>query len=77
MEEAGLTVLETVLVSPASLYQVAVPLLQVADRVELCPEHIVAKFAVIAVGAVGVIFVAATVTFVVAVHPLASVAVIV
>lgn len=69
--------LETVLVSPASLYQVAVPVLQVADKIELCPEQIVAKFAEIAVGVVGVIFVAATVTLVVTVHPLASVAVIV
>lgn len=66
-----------VLVSPESLYQVAVPLLQVADKVELCPEQIVAKLAEIAVGTVGVILIAPTVTFVVEVHPLASVAVIV
>lgn len=65
-----------VLVSPASLYQVVVPVAHVADKVELLPEHIVAGLAEIAVGALGVIFVADTVIFVLLVHPLASVAVI-
>jgi hypothetical protein len=41
-------------VSAASLYQVAVPVAQVAERVELCPEHIVAGLAETAVGDVGV-----------------------
>lgn len=52
----GLTVLEIVFVRAASLYQVVVPVLQVADKVELCPEHIVAGLAEILVGAVGVGF---------------------
>lgn len=50
----GLTEFETTFVSAASLYQVAVPLLQVAVKVELFPEHIVDELADIAVGAVGV-----------------------
>lgn len=38
------------------MYQVTVPLLHVADKVELLPEHIVAGLAEILVGAVGVGF---------------------
>jgi hypothetical protein len=38
----------------ASLYHVVVPVAQVAARVELCPEQIVAGLAETAVGAVGV-----------------------
>lgn len=52
----GLTEFDTMLVKAASLYHVAVPLLHVADKVELCPEHIEAGLANIAVGAVGVGF---------------------
>jgi hypothetical protein len=52
----GLTELETIFVKAASLYHVEVPLLHVADKVELCPEHIEAGLAEIAVGAVGVGF---------------------
>ncbi|CAN1524824.1 hypothetical protein MCERE19_01186 [Spirosomataceae bacterium] len=52
----GLTVFETTLVSAASLYHVDVPLTQVADKVELCPEQIVLGLADTAVGADGVGF---------------------
>lgn len=74
--ELGLTVLEVVIESPASVYQVGVPVLQEADKVELFPEHIVEGLAEILVGAAGVIFVSDTEIFVLRVHPLASVAVI-
>jgi len=50
----GLTGLVTVVVKPELLYQVTVPVAQVAESVELCPEQIVAGLAEIAVGAVGV-----------------------
>lgn len=52
----GLTGLETAFVNAASVYQVAIPELQVADKVELCPEHIVVGLAEIPVGVVGVGF---------------------
>jgi hypothetical protein len=48
--------LAIILVKPASLYQVVVPVAQVAASVELCPEQIVAGLAEMAVGAVGVGF---------------------
>jgi hypothetical protein len=51
--EAGLG-LEIVVVSATSLYHVTVPVAQVAESVELCPEQIVAGLAVTPVGAVGV-----------------------
>jgi hypothetical protein len=50
-----------IVVSAASLYQVIVPVAQVAERVELCPEQIVVGLADTPVGAVGV---AVTVTVV-------------
>lgn len=50
----GLTVFGITFVSAASLYQVVVPMLQVAAKVELCPEHIVDGLAEILVGADGV-----------------------
>jgi hypothetical protein len=43
-------------VNAASLYQVVVPVEQVAESIELCPEHIVAGLADTAVGAEGVAF---------------------
>jgi len=46
--------LAMIFVNPALLYQVTVPVAQVAARVELCPEQIVAGLAETAVGAVGV-----------------------
>ena len=46
--------LAMILVKPELLYQVAVPVAQVAERVELCPEQIVAGLAETAVGADGV-----------------------
>lgn len=52
----GLTEFEIIFVNAASLYQVAVPLPQVADKVELCPEQIAAGLAERPVGAVGVGF---------------------
>lgn len=53
---AGLTEFEIEFVNAASLYQVAVPVLHVADKVELCPEQIVAGLAKMPVGADGVGF---------------------
>jgi cation transporter-like permease len=50
----GFTGLVTIVVKAALLYQVSVPVAQVAERVELCPEQIVAGLADTAVGAVGV-----------------------
>jgi hypothetical protein len=47
----GLAITE---VKAASLYQVVVPVAQVAESVELCPEQIVAGLAETEVGAVGV-----------------------
>lgn len=52
----GLTEFEIKFVNAALLYQVTVPVLHVADKVELCPEQIVAGLAEIPVGAVGVGF---------------------
>lgn len=46
--------LEIIVVKAASLYQVVVPVAQVAASVELCPEQIVAGLAEIPVGADGV-----------------------
>jgi hypothetical protein len=46
--------LEIIVVRAASLYQVVVPVAQVAASVELCPEQIVAGLTETAVGAVGV-----------------------
>jgi hypothetical protein len=51
--EAGLG-LAIIVVKAASLYQVVVPVAQVAASVELCPEQTVAGLAETAVGAVGV-----------------------
>jgi len=53
---------EIAFVNPASLYQVVVPVAQVAASVELCPEHIVLWLAESPVGADGVGF-TVTVTF--------------
>jgi len=52
--EVGLTGLDMTFVKTASLYQVVVPVAQVAESVELCPEQIVAGLAETVVGAVGV-----------------------
>jgi hypothetical protein len=52
--EVGLTGFVTVVVKPELLYHVAVPVAQVAESVELCPEQIVVGLAEIAVGVVGV-----------------------
>ncbi len=46
--------LAMIFVNPALLYQVTVPVAQVAASVELCPEQIVEGLAETAVGAVGV-----------------------
>ena len=54
MVTVGLTGLEITVVRLASLYQVVVPVAQVAASVELCPEQIVLGLAETAVGAVGV-----------------------
>ena len=55
MFDVGLTVVFVMtLVKAASLYHVSVPVAQVADRIELCPEQIVAGLAETAVGADGV-----------------------
>lgn len=51
--EAGFG-LEIIVVKDASLYQVVVPVAQVAESVELCPKQIVVGLAETAVGAVGV-----------------------
>jgi hypothetical protein len=51
-----------VVVNAASVYQVNVPVAQVAESTELSPAHIVAGAAAMAVGAVG-IGVTVTVTF--------------
>ena len=50
----GLTGLVITEVNAELLYHVAVPVAQVAERVELCPEQIVAGLAETAVGADGV-----------------------
>ncbi len=50
----GFTEFATIFVSATSLYQVVVPLLQVAAKVELCPEHIVDGLADMDVGDEGV-----------------------
>ena len=50
----GLTGEVTTVVRAKLLYQVAVPLLQVAVKDELCPEQIVLGVAVMAVGVEGV-----------------------
>jgi hypothetical protein len=71
----GLTVLVMVEVKAASLYQVVVPVAQVAKSVELCPEQIVAGLAATPVGEPGVTFVEITVTVALALQPLASLAV--
>lgn len=76
MVEVGLTVLEVVVVRAASVYQVVVPELQMADNIELFPEQIIDGLAAMVVGAFGVMFVSDTEIFVLRVHPLASVAVI-
>jgi hypothetical protein len=53
--EVGFTVvLLMTFVKAASLYQVSVPVIQVAESVELCPEQIVAGLAVALLGADGV-----------------------
>jgi hypothetical protein len=49
----GLTVFEITFVSAASLYQVVVPMLHVAAKVELCPEQIVDGLAEILVAELG------------------------
>ncbi|CAN1524858.1 hypothetical protein MCERE19_01187 [Spirosomataceae bacterium] len=67
----GLTVFETTVVRPASLYQVTFPLLQVPDKVELFPEHIVAGLADITVGDVGVGLTLTTTFPAVLLHPAA------
>jgi len=67
----GLTVFETTVVRPASLYQVTFPLLQVPDKVELFPEHIVAGLADIVVGDIGVGFTLTTTFPAVPLHPAA------
>jgi hypothetical protein len=51
------------------VYQVAVPVAQVADRVELCPEQIVAGLAKIAVGAVGVVLTVTVIFPEILLHP--------
>jgi hypothetical protein len=58
----GLTGLVTEFVSKISVYQVAIPVLQVANKAELCPEQIVVGLAEMLVGAVVVGF-TLTVTF--------------
>jgi hypothetical protein len=73
----GLTGLEIVVVRAASLYQMVIPVAQVAASVELCPEQIVAGFADTPVGAEGVMLVVDTFIVVFEVQPLASVAVMV
>ncbi|CAN1524757.1 hypothetical protein MCERE19_01184 [Spirosomataceae bacterium] len=52
----GITGFETVVVKPASVYQVTTPELQVADKEELCPEQIVVGLAEIPFGDDGVGF---------------------
>lgn len=73
----GLTGPEIVVVRAASIYQIVVPVAQVARSAELCPEQIVDGLADTPVGADGVLLVVETVTVVFEVQPLASVAVIV
>lgn len=52
----GLTIFEIVFVNVTSLYQVTVPPVHAANKVELLPEQIVSGLAEIPVGAVGVGF---------------------
>lgn len=65
----GLTGLVTVVVKAALLYQVAVPVLQVANKVELCPVQIVVELAETAVGDKGVLLTVTTTFLETLLHP--------
>lgn len=69
VEISGLTEGVTEAVSAELLYQVTVPILQVANKVELCPEQMVAGLADIAVGAVGVGFTVTVIFPALLLHP--------